>query len=301
MTHTEIASLAGCFWRKSRAEKIQSLRYRFKTRVWNQLCPEIPLPVRVSYGGWWLARNDALSDAVFAQIFNGPEIKFLERVLEDGTTVIDVGAHLGFYTLLMSKRVGSRGRVVAFEPSPREFRQLATHIRINRCTNVQLEELALADCAGFKEFFVVGAPWTTRNSLRPPRIDRVHSISTRIVTLDGYLDDKRIREVDLIKLDAEGAELTIFAGALRLLSRLRRPLILCEINDPVIAECGWQHRGADLIDFLEAKGFRWHAFNRDGSLRPIARASSYCGDFVAVPEERMREVAVDIRGSGLSR
>jgi FkbM family methyltransferase len=201
----------------------------------------------------------------------------------------------------MSKRVGSRGCVVAFEPSPREFRQLRAHVRINRCTNVQLENLALADRAGCKEFFIVGTPWTTRNSLRPPRIDGVHSIPTSIVTLDWYLTEKSIREVDLIKLDAEGAELEIFKGAVSLLSRLRRPLILCEINDPVIAECGWQHRGADVVDFLEAKGFRWHAFNPDGSLRPLTRASSYSADFVAVPEERTREVVVNIRGSDSNR
>jgi FkbM family methyltransferase len=280
---------------------MQSLRYRFKTRLWNQLCPEIPLPARLSHGGWWLARNDALSDAVFGHIFNGPEIKFLERVLENGTKVIDIGAHLGFYTLLMSKRVGPRGRVVAFEPSPREFRRLGRHIRINRCRNVQLEELALGDRQGCKEFFVVGAPWTTRNGLRPPRIEGVQSVPTSIATLDSYLAEKDLHGIDLVKLDAEGAELEIFGGAVRLLSSLQRPLVLCEINDPVIAECGWQHRGADVIEFLEAKGFRWHGLNRDGSLRPLARASSYCGDFVAVPEERTREVAIDTRGSESSR
>jgi len=301
MTSAEIASLPGRFWRKSRLEKMQSLRYRFKTGVWNQICPEIPLPARLPYGGWWLARNDALSDAVFAQIFNGPEIKFLKRVLENGTTVIDVGAHLGFYTLLMSKKVGPKGRVVAFEPSPREFRQLGAHVRINRCRNVQLENVALADHAGCKEFFIVGTPWTTRNGLRPPRIDGVHSIPTSIVTLDWYLAEKNIREVDLIKLDAEGAELEIFKGANSFLSRFRRPLILCEINDPVIAECGWQHRGAEVIDFLEAKGFRWYAFNLDGALRPVTRATSYCADFVAIPEERTKEVLVDIRGSDSGR
>jgi FkbM family methyltransferase len=288
----EISSHLVQFWRKPSADKWRALRYRFKTGVWNHVCPEIPLPTRLSYGGWWLARNDALSDAIFARIFDGPDVRFLERFLGEATTVVDIGAHLGFYTMLMSSRVGPKGKVFAFEPSPREFRKLKTHIRINRCTNAQAEESALADYVGRTELFVVGAPWTTRNSLRPPKIDGLQSVSARVVTLDGYLLEKDIREVDLIKLDAEGAELKILEGSVNLLSRSRRPLILCEINDPVIAECGWEHRGEDLVAFLEAKGFRWYGLSADGSPVPLAKSSSYCGDFVAVPEERVAEVTV---------
>lgn len=291
MTHGMSSHLVQ-FWRKPSPDKLRALRYRFKTGVWNRVCPQIPLPTRLPHGGWWLARNDALSDAIFARIYDGPEVRFLERFLGEATTVIDIGAHLGFYTLLMSSKVGSMGHVLAFEPSPREFRDLKMHIRINRRTNVQPEELALADRSGRMVLFVVGPPWTTRNSLRPPNIKGVQSIAASVVTLDEYLFEKGMQEVDLIKLDAEGAELKILGGAVGLLSRPRRPVILCEINDPVIAECGWEHRGEDVIEFLETKGFRWYGLSVDGSPVPLAKSSFYCADLIAVPEERIREVAV---------
>jgi FkbM family methyltransferase len=289
------------FWRKSAADKLRALRYHFKTHVWNRVCPGIPLPTRLHHGRWWLARNDALSDAVFARIFDGPEVRFLERSLGEATTVIDIGAHLGFYTLLMSSRVGARGHVLAFEPSPREFHHLKTHIRINRCTNIQPEELALGDRNGHMALFVVDAPWTTRNSLRPPKIDGVQSVAARVATLDEYLLEKGIQDVDLIKLDAEGAELKILRGAVSLLSRSRRPIILCEINDPVIAECGWEHRGADVIEFLESKGFRWYGLGTDGGPICLAKSSFYCGDFVAVPGERSGELEFAAERGGSTR
>jgi len=298
MTHALTSHLVQ-FWRKTTADKLRALRYRFKTQVWNRLCPGIPLPTHLPYGGWWLARNDPLSDAVFARTFDGPDVRFLERFLGDATTVIDIGAHLGYYTLLMSSRVGSQGHVLAFEPSPREFRNLKTHIRINSCANVRLENAALADRSGSMELFLTRPPGTTGNSLRRPQVNCLHSVSVRVLTLDGYLSDKGIQEIDLIKLDAEGAELKILTGAVGLLSRSRRPLILCEINDPIMALYGWEHRGEDVIKFLETKGFRWYGLNADGIPITLVKSLSYSTDLIAVPEERLKELAVAVTAEGI--
>jgi FkbM family methyltransferase len=60
---------------------------------------------------------------------------------------LDIGAHHGLYTLLASRRVGRRGMVVAFEPSPRERRRLAKHLRVNRCANVEVEACAVGDAS----------------------------------------------------------------------------------------------------------------------------------------------------------
>lgn len=288
----EIPSDMVHFWRRPAADKLRILRYRFKTGLWNHICPQIPLPARLPHGGWWLARNDLLSDAVFAGIFDGPDVKFLERFVREATTVIDIGAHLGFYTLLMSSRVGSQGQVLAFEPSPREFRHLRTHIRINRRANVRLENVALADRRGSMELFLTRPPGTTGNSLRQPEVNCLQSVAVPAVTLDEYLSENNIQEIDLIKLDAEGAELGILTGAVGLLSRSRRPLILCEINDPVIAVYGWGHRGEDVLEFLETRGFRWYGLNADGSPTVLVKSSSYSTDLIAVPEERAKELAV---------
>jgi hypothetical protein len=121
------------FWNKSAQLKAKALRYHFKTKIWRRAFPWIPLPIRVPYGAWWLAYNDAYNDGIFAGIQEGPDLKYLRSYLRPGMTAIDIGGHHGYYTLLMAQKVGTEGRVITFEPSPREFKRLRRHIRLNRC------------------------------------------------------------------------------------------------------------------------------------------------------------------------
>jgi len=74
--------------------------------------------------------------------------KAFERVVERGTVVFDIGAHVGFYTLLAAALVGPQGTVIAFEPLPRNLRYLRSHIALNRVANVSVVEAAVADTGG---------------------------------------------------------------------------------------------------------------------------------------------------------
>ena len=82
--------------------------------------------------------------------------------------VLDIGAHHGFYTLLASRKVGKKGKVIAFEPSPRKRRKLIWHCRLNRTDNVWIESCALGSFDGEAELFLVKGKETGCNSLRPP-------------------------------------------------------------------------------------------------------------------------------------
>jgi len=107
----------------------------------------MPVPLRLPFGAWWLAENSALDRSLIYEGFETAETAFVGRFLRPGMTVLDVGAHHGLYTLLASKRAGRDGRVIAFEPSWRERRRLARHLRINRCGNVEVHSCALGDRA----------------------------------------------------------------------------------------------------------------------------------------------------------
>lgn len=140
------------FLRKPWPEKVRSLRYRFKM-LWNKAVPFVPLPTRLPWGDYWLAYNDVCGDAVFAGNFEEAERQFVERFLRPGMIVLDIGAHHGFYTLLASRKVGEKGKVIAFEPSPRERRKLIWHCRLNRTDNVWIESCALGSFDGEVELF----------------------------------------------------------------------------------------------------------------------------------------------------
>ena len=147
-------------------------------------------------------------------------------------TVLDIGAHHGMYTLLASKRVGREGRVIAFEPSPRERRRLLRHLRINGCSNVFVEPLALGDHAGEADLFLVEGRQDWCNSLRPPEVDeRSCIVRVEVRPLDDVLGALGIARVDFIKLDVEGAGLSFLHGASRVLRSASRPAILAEVQD----------------------------------------------------------------------
>src|SRR6202022_4832032 len=112
---------------------------------------------------WWLAEKSALDDDLVQEGFEDAEIAFVHRLLRPGMTVLDAGAHHGLYTLLASKRVGKQGRVIAFEPSPRERKRLRRHLRVNRCKNVDVQSCALGDQGREADLFLVegGAHWGT--------------------------------------------------------------------------------------------------------------------------------------------
>jgi FkbM family methyltransferase len=78
--------------------------------------------------------------------------RLFERALREGFTVFDVGAHVGFYTLLASVLVGAKGKVFAFEPLPRNLHYLKEHLRRNRVENVSVVEAAVSDRSGFAAF-----------------------------------------------------------------------------------------------------------------------------------------------------
>lgn len=254
--------------------------------------PPVPLgtPADTSLLGW-LAWNDGFGDAVFSGlIYSDPILQFLKRYLRPGMTVLDVGAHHGLYTLLMSKLVGSEGTVLAFEPSPREFRRLCLHLRLNRCSNVVPEQLAISDRDGVVDFFVVLGYWSVQNSLRPPTGWRFQKVMVRSTTLDTYLAATGIESVDLIKLDVQGAELEALRGSTTFLSGSHRPVVICELSDHIIKQNGWSHSGQDIVAFLHGLNFEWFAIREDGRLYRCPAKRQYDEDLVAIPEEQTIEI-----------
>lgn len=265
------------------------MRSRFK-RLWNICFPSIPLPIRLPYGGWWLAANDVCGDAVFTGRFEENEWRFLNRFLKKGMVVLDIGAHHGFYTILAAKKVGSSGRVVAFEPSPRELRRLAFHLKVNHIVNVEVEPFALASEDGQRMLFLVDGRDTGCNSLRPPAVSEpTREINVKTKSLDDYLGQhQNIGNIDLVKMDVEGAELEVLKGAARLLRRNPRPVFMVEVQD--IRSAPWGYAAGAVYDTLAQSGFHWFSIGTNGVLTARPRTEQFDANLVAVPEELLAAV-----------
>lgn len=260
----------------------------FRSRL-RQTIANVPVPVRLPFGAWWIARNDHIGSPIREGRFENAEYLFVDRFLRPGMTVLDIGAHHGFYTLLASKRVGPHGRVFSFEPSPREKKALLRHVKINRCRNVTVEGIALGSQPSDAELFVVQGTQTGCNSLRKPASDvsgALQPVPVHVARLDDWLANHELEKIDFIKLDVEGGEREVLKGAQALLRRRLRPVILAEVQD--VRTLPWGYPAKEVICHLCDRDYQWFRLLPNGSVTDLDVASpQFEGNFVACPEESL--------------
>jgi FkbM family methyltransferase len=165
--------------------------------------------------------------ASFTEVERAERIFYLQT-LREGMTVFDVGANVGELTLLFSRFVGASGSVHAFEPTGRGFERLEAVCRATSLRNVRLNRLALAEGEGPVSLHVYDGDylsWTTRAArpledygidVKPVAIEEVPA-----TTLDLYCERNGVAEIDLLKVDVEGAEFQVLVGARRMLYERR--------------------------------------------------------------------------------
>jgi len=274
----------GRFLRSSRRRQYITMALRAR-RIWRQM----PIPLRLPMGVWWLAEKGALDHDLMYESFEDAELRFVERLLRPGMTVVDIGAHHGLYTMLAAKRVGRRGKVIAFEPSPRECRRLQRHLRVNGFRNVELDQRAVADANGETDFFLVQGFRDWGNSLRPPAVSEpTEKIRVNVCRFDEALAQRGIRQVDFIKVDAEGAELAVLQGASALLQKAPRPAILAEVQD--LRTRAWGYAAREITALLASWNYQWFCVGETGDLYPAsADDQTYDANLVALPIERAKE------------
>jgi FkbM family methyltransferase len=195
--------------------------------------------------------------------------------LRPGMTFVDVGAHYGYFTLLASRLVRPGGEVVAFEPSRHTGQLLRDNVGGLR--NVTVEGCAVHERQGRLSLTDFGpfdsALNTVLSDARVPSSDRTglrpSAYSVPTVSLDEYLTERGLAP-DVVKLDAEGAELAILRGMRRTL-RTARPIVVMETGDydGMVAPST-----SSSIDLLEASGYSCFEYH-DGAFVPHERRSRY--------------------------
>lgn len=215
------------------------------------------------------------------------ELRFLWQFLEPGMVFFDVGAYHGIFSLVAAKRLGSQGRIVAFEPSERERLRFLLHMRWNGVTGIALEPYAVGSSCEILKFFTVVSGFTTMNSLRKPPIeDPLCEVSVEAISLDRFFEERRITRLDVLKIDVEGGEIEALRGASRVLT-VTRPILICEMLDWVSQ--AWGHAAREIPAFLGQYEYDWFDFRDDGTLFRHERRSEYpdARNYLAVPKEKM--------------
>lgn len=147
--------------------------------------------------------------------------------LREGDVLVDIGANIGYYTLLGARLVGANGLVVAVEPAPKIMSELTANIRANNLTNVRTRQVALSDHAGRLRLFDGPPDNIGHTSLVPTDGPSIEVDVTTGAELLADIDPGRIR---LIKVDVEGAELEALKGLVPVLERAERADVLLEVS-----------------------------------------------------------------------
>jgi FkbM family methyltransferase len=273
------------FLQKPAKEKLESVRFRLQ-----QFFPTKHTEITLPFGSTWIAESSALDAGLRAGQFEQSEASFVDRYLQPGMTVLDIGAHHGYYTLLASLRVAESGKVIAFEPSPRERKRLKRHVHLNKCGNVKIEPYALGSEDKQADLFLVQGVEDYCNSLRPPAVQaRTRAVKVKVTSVDGYLSRNRIERVDFIKLDTEGAEREVLRGAVRLLRSQPQPVVLSEIAE--IRTAPWGYSAREIVGFMENLGYHWFSIETGGTLKKLEEGHNLQDtNLVAIPGARQDEI-----------
>jgi len=181
-----------------------------------------------------------------------PEVtQALRRILRRGMSFVDVGAFVGYYTVLASRLVGPEGRVYAFEPDPTNFRYLLHNLAVNGCTNVRAEQVAISDEEGLTGLH--RAHYPMQHHLASQRTVKEPQVVVRTVSLDFYFARLGRPEVDLIKVDVEGHEWHVLRGAREVIMRNERPPLIVELNTSALRRQG--RSPFDLFEILRDLGY----------------------------------------------
>jgi FkbM family methyltransferase len=159
-----------------------------------------------------------------------PVQEALRRLLAPGDVFYDVGANVGFFTILGARLVGPAGRVVAFEPVPACARAVGHNIALNAFHHAEIREEAVGAAGGRAQLLVVGEASWSHLASTGRHADVREEIDVTVVAIDELVQDGTIPAPDVLKIDTEGAELQAIAGMRATIER-HRPAIVCELHD----------------------------------------------------------------------
>ena len=264
--------------------------YRLRRQIWTYFRDrgaETPFDMPWYHG---LRLRLFLGNELSRQVFIGGciepnEMALFAEVLRPGMVFIDVGANEGIFTLLAAAIMGPDAQVIAIEPSSREYTRLLHNLVANKLTSVSVCQVALSDRTGQGELVIADAVHSGHNTLGAFVHEDVYALRRELVDLrklDDVVKDAGMNRVDVVKIDAEGAEARILYGASEVLRRMR-PLLVFEALPEAL-----ERQGNSLDELLGYLGsLDYHFFGLDaGTGRPAPLCSTQSHEtIIAAPHE----------------
>jgi FkbM family methyltransferase len=207
----------------------------------------------------FLDATDSLSLSVNG-IYEPFETELLHRLVKPGETVIDIGANIGYYTLILARLVGERGKVYAFEPDPTNYELLKRNIELNGYKNVVPVMKATSNKNGTLRLYLCRDNQAMHRVYESQYCDGF--IEIEAVRLDDYFAERE-EQIDFIKIDIEGAEYAALEGMTTLLRRSQRATLVTEYTPIAIKEFGLEPQ--EYLRLLMNFGFKFKRIDEENN------------------------------------
>ncbi len=235
-------------------ERVERLK-AFYEYVYQRVAPSSVVLVESQGSRMYVnARDEPLGRSLVTQgIYEAYETQLFKSSVRPGMTVVDIGANVGYYTLLAAGLVGETGEVYAFEPEPGNYELLVRNVELNGYKNVVTQQKAVSDSAGAVKLYIDSANFGNRSFGQSNIVHSGGSVDVQTVSLDDFILTRRAgRKIDIIKMDAQGAEGLIVEGAQRVLQQ-HRPKVFMEFEPDMLTNLGTDPLA--LLDRLRSWGY----------------------------------------------
>ncbi|MGI0023353.1 MAG: FkbM family methyltransferase [Nitrososphaeraceae archaeon] len=194
----------------------------------------------------------------------------IKKLVKRGMNVINIGANIGYFTLLIARQVGPEGKVISFEPSVDTAKFLQRNVDTNGCKNVEVHVKAVSNKSGTSDFWVGGSSThsfvSELKTQSYPQLSKVHVETT---TIDDFLKNRDFR-IDFIMMDAEGSEKYILEGMQRTLENNPDLEIITEYNQYTLRLA--ETDGRSFLDLIEKLGLSIFLIDeKDEKLKPVSK------------------------------
>ena len=237
------------FLHKGIGEKLPFLRNLFY-RQFSRIMVRIKSPITIP-GGYKLHLPPNGIDYII-EPYEELETELIRKNLKEGDTFLDIGGGIGYYTVIASKIVGDKGKVIAFEPDPQYFKFIQKNLKENECDNVILFQKAVSNRTGKTKFYLYDKIGRNRaeevNYFLAGDFKVRDCVDVETVKLDELLDER----IDFIKMDIEGSEYLALEGMKNLIGKNPQVKMITELPD---------YKKLEFLNVLKEMGFKIYEVN----------------------------------------
>ena len=223
------------------------------------------LPIKVKIGNYFLYLNPSdpvVSGAIFFNVYEKSESKFIKSSCFEGMNILDIGANIGYYTALFSQLAGVNGTVIAVEPDEESYKYLTKSVNSFNYKNVFSFRLAASDTKQKLPLYI------SKDNRGDNRLysnnKKRNSIIVECLTVDELLKENDIKNLDLIKIDVQGYEPKVLKGMRNIVKSSKQLMILSEFWPKGILEAGENPK--EFLSMLRKMQFQLFELKKNGSL-----------------------------------